>query len=80
MKKKYTLFLAIAALIATATSCKKDNKTLDQGKDLILTAREQQKVEADNAFTFKLFKETLSSPIAGKNLMLSNLKILQKLK
>ncbi|WP_449440420.1 serpin family protein [Pedobacter steynii] len=75
MKKKYTLFLAIAAFIITATSCKKDNKTLDQGKDLILTAREQQKVEADNAFTFKLFKETLSSPIAGKNLMLSPLSV-----
>lgn len=75
MKKNYILLLAIATLIATTTSCKKDNKPIDQGKDLILTAREQQKVEADNAFTFKLFKETLLKPLVGKNLMLSPLSV-----
>nr|WP_068889318.1 serpin family protein [Pedobacter panaciterrae] len=75
MKKNNTLFLAIAVLIFTASSCKKDSKTIDQGKDLILTAREQQKVEADNAFTFKLFKEALTKPLAGKNLMLSPLSV-----
>lgn len=69
------MFLAIAALIITSASCKKDNKPIDQGKDLVLTAREQQKVEADNAFTFKLFKETLSKPEAGRNLMLSPLSV-----
>jgi serpin B len=75
MKKNHILLLAIAALIITATSCKKDSKSIDQGKDLILTAREQQKAEADNAFTFKLFKETLLKPLAGKNLMLSPLSV-----
>ncbi|SMC95598.1 serpin family protein [Pedobacter africanus] len=75
MKKNSTLFLIIAVLMLNATSCKKNNKPSAEGKELILTEREQQKAEADNAFTFKLFKETLSKPLAGKNLMLSPLSV-----
>lgn len=75
MKKNSTLFLIIAVLMINATSCKKDNKPSSEGKDLVLTEREQQKAEADNAFTFKLFKETLSKPLDGKNLMLSPLSV-----
>lgn len=75
MKKNSTLILVIAILMTSAASCKKGNKPSPEGKDLILTEREQQKAEADNAFTFKLFKETLSKPLAGKNLMLSPLSV-----
>lgn len=75
MKKNYKLILVVAVLMTSATACKKNNKTTDPGKDLILTEREQQKVEADNAFSFKMFKETLTTPLAGKNLMLSPLSV-----
>lgn len=74
MKMNAILLSAIFTFCLSA-SCKKDKEEEGKGKDLILTEREQQKVESDNQFTFKLFKEALSKHETGKNLMLSPLSV-----
>lgn len=73
--KMHSILLSAIFTIFLSASCKKDKREEDKGKDLILTEREQQKVESDNQFTFKLFKEALSGHEAGKNLMLSPLSV-----
>jgi serine protease inhibitor len=74
MKKNYTLLLLLSIFIF---SCKKDGSPEEEGtgRDLVLTQQEQQKAEADNEFTFKLFKKALTGQQAGKNIMLSPLSV-----
>jgi serpin B len=76
MKKTYYLCVLALSVICVA-SCKKDNEPAEQGtgKDLVLTPLQQQKAAADNAFTFKLFKEASASNVTSKNLMLSPLSV-----
>ena len=45
------------------------------GKDLVLSAFEQQKVTADNSFTLKLFKNLDSANTSGTNLFVSPLSV-----
>ncbi|MRG44620.1 serpin family protein [Chitinophaga sp. SYP-B3965] len=64
------LLLAILVLV---TSCTKDSN-VNKGEDLVLTADEQQRTEADNKFSLKLFKELAAD--AGKdNLVFSPLSL-----
>ncbi len=72
MIRKTITLLSLSLLILSA--CKKDPHNSDPGKDLILTATEQQKANADNAFSLKLLKATLSNN-TGDNLFLSPLSV-----
>ncbi|MEC3881469.1 serpin family protein [Parapedobacter sp. 10938] len=64
---------------ATATSlaaCEKANpEKLGQGKDLILTAVEQEKAESDNRFAFEFFRTATGSLGTNENAMLSPLSV-----
>ena len=68
-------FTLIALSLIIITACKKTDNTPDSGKELSLTASEQLKVRADNAFTLKLFKATLSGNPDADNLFLSPLSV-----
>ena len=69
-------FTLLGILLLMITACKKgDVGPGDTGKALELTAAEQQKANADNTFTLKLFKSTLSTNPDGKNLFLSPLSV-----
>ena len=75
MTRKLTLFFLCLTAI---TACKKsgsnpDNK--DRGKDLVLTATEQQLVGPGNAFTLKLFKANANIISNDKNLIVSPLSV-----
>lgn len=74
MKKIHALSLLLSIFIF---SCEKDGNPVEEGtgKDLVFTQQEQQKAEADNAFTFSLFKKALAGETAGKNIMLSPLSV-----
>ncbi|MEO7216400.1 serpin family protein [Mucilaginibacter sp.] len=74
MTRKTPLLLCL--LIIGLVSCNK-NDGIDpgEGKSLVLTTAEQQKVAADNAFTLKLFKEISASEGSDKNLFLSPLSV-----
>lgn len=74
MRKIYALLLPISIFIF---SCEKNGGPKEEGtgKDLALNQHEQQKAEADNEFTFKLFKQALNGESSGKNIMLSPLSV-----
>ncbi|HZY40220.1 MAG TPA: serpin family protein [Mucilaginibacter sp.] len=65
------------ALLIGLASCHKDTKVtpLLPGKNLVLTAYEQQKVTADNAFSLRLFKSVDSTITDGSNLFISPLSV-----
>ena len=69
--------LLLVAVIICLASCKKGTKVtpLLPGKNLVLTAYEQQKVTADNAFSLRLFKSVDSSVTDGSNLFISPLSV-----
>lgn len=74
MKKYLILFVPVILL---ALSCKKSQEKEDgyTGKSLVLTAKEQQKADKDNEFTFKLLKEVAADLPGSKNMMLSPLSV-----
>ncbi|AMR31584.1 proteinase inhibitor I4 serpin [Mucilaginibacter sp. PAMC 26640] len=74
MKRRTPLLLFVLLIIALA-ACNKSNIKPDTGKDLVLTAAEQQKVAADNAFTLKLFKEIFSVETGARNVFISPLSV-----
>ena len=73
MKNYYSL-LALITLVIGISACKKEGAK-DSFTVLNLTAKEQQKVEADNKFTFNLLKKVADVEPANKNLMLSPLSV-----
>ena len=73
---KHKTPLLLLCFIIVIASCKKNNiKPVVTGKNLVLSALEQQKVTADNVFTLKLFKNLNSSNTAGANLFASPLSV-----
>jgi len=64
-------------LIVSLASCKKGTKVTPilPGKNLVLTAYEQQKVTADNAFSLRLFKSVDSTVTDGSNVFMSPLSV-----
>lgn len=74
MKKLYLLCYLLPVL-AAVTSCKKSNVPVSRGEDLVLTAAEQQKADADNVFTLKMLKQLATDPAQNKNLIFSPLSI-----
>jgi serpin B len=77
MLLRKTPLLLLASIIGF-TSCKKANVTpinKNNGKDLVLTATDQQKVTADNAFTLKLFRNLDSANTGNANLFASPLSV-----
>lgn len=74
MKRKLPLLLCL--IIMSLVSCNKnDGINPGEGKSLVLTAAEQQKAAADNAFTIKLFKNIAASETDDKNVFLSPLSV-----
>jgi serine protease inhibitor len=69
------LLTALCISLAAFEGCKKNNPTPDNGIDLNLTPVEQQRVIADNSFSFKLLKTVSASSTNGSNLMLSPLSV-----
>jgi len=69
--------LLLFAVIFSLASCKKGTKVTPilPGKNLVLTAYEQQKVTADNAFSLRLFKSVDSTVTDGSNLFISPLSV-----
>ena len=69
--------LLLFAVIICLASCKKGAKVtpLLPGKNLVLTAYEQQKVTADNAFALRLFKSVDSTVTDGSNVFISPLSV-----
>ncbi len=69
--------VALLAIVAFGVaSCDKTNpEKLGSGKDLLLTATEQQKAENDNRFAFELFRSATTSLKANQNALLSPLSI-----
>jgi serpin B len=74
LSKTPLLLLLLSIGIA---SCKKSGTVSpnNKGKSLVLTALDQQKVTADNAFTLNLFKNLDSANIGGANLFVSPLSV-----
>ncbi|TCD01459.1 serpin family protein [Pedobacter psychroterrae] len=74
MKKYLILFVPVILLVL---SCKKNQEKENgyTGKSLVLTAKEQQKADKDNEFTFKLLKEVAADLPGSKNMMLSPLSV-----
>ncbi|MEP6610539.1 MAG: serpin family protein [Mucilaginibacter sp.] len=76
MMFKHKTPLLFFSLIIVIASCKKSNiKPVVTGKNLVLSALEQQKVTADNVFTLKLFKNLSSNNTEGANLFASPLSV-----
>jgi serine protease inhibitor len=73
MKNLSSLF-ALLVLIIGLSACKKESVE-DKFSALTLTAKEQQKAEADNKFTFNLLKQVAAAEASTKNLMLSPLSV-----
>jgi serine protease inhibitor len=67
--------LLFGLLMIGFVSCIKNDIDPGEGKSLVLTPAEQQKVAADNAFTLKLFKEISTSEGTDKNLFMSPLSV-----
>jgi serpin B len=71
--------LLLFILTVGFASCKKAAvtplKNPDKGKSLVLTALDEQKVTADNAFTLKLFKNLNGANNGGDNLFISPLSV-----
>jgi len=67
------LFLCLA--IAAASCNKGSIKPVLTGKSLVLSAAEEQKVTADNVFTFKLFNKLNSANTAKTNIFASPLSV-----
>lgn len=75
MFKHKTPLLLVCLIIAFA-SCKKGSiKPVLTGKNLVLSAAEQQKVTADNVFTFKLFNKLNSTNTGNSNIFASPLSV-----
>jgi serpin B len=79
MKPRKTPLL-LMLLIAGFASCKKAGTTpaankINEGKSLVLTPLDEQKVTADNAFSLKLFKNLDSANAGGGNLFVSPLSV-----
>jgi serpin B len=71
---KTSMFL-LSCLIIGVTACNKGGVGPGKGKNLVLTATDQQKVTAGNAFTLKLFKNLDSANTASANLFVSPLSV-----
>lgn len=72
MKNSYLFY----CLVLVLASCSKNNDiNSSRGEDLVLTTAEQQKAEADNRFTLKLFKELGGSLRNDQNLVASPLSV-----
>ena len=68
----YVFFLMMLALV----SCKKDNGNKPgKGIELSLNSVEMQKAEADNSFSFNLFKTVAAKAGSSKNLFMSPLSV-----
>lgn len=67
--------LLLFCLLAGLASCHKGSNVTPGGKDLVLTANEQQKVTADNAFAIRLFKSLDSTASPDSNVFISPLSI-----
>jgi serpin B len=69
--------LICCLLIACFTSCKKSGvlPPNPKGSTLVLTALDEQKISADNAFTFRLFKNIDSASSTDTNLFVSPLSV-----
>jgi serine protease inhibitor len=74
MTQKTPLLLCFF-LIGLVSCNKNDGIDPGEGKNLVLTAAEQQKAAADNAFTLKLFKNLTASEPDNKNLFISPLSV-----
>ncbi|SEO47883.1 serpin B [Mucilaginibacter gossypiicola] len=74
MARKLTL---LCLGILTIAACKKGgvNPNNDPGKDLVLSATEQQQVGPGNAFTLKLFKADVGTIANNQNLIISPLSV-----
>jgi serine protease inhibitor len=72
--KNFSSLLAFMTIVIGLSSCKKEN-TEDKYSVLMLTAKEQQKAEADNKFTFNLLKQVAAAESSANNLMLSPLSV-----
>jgi serpin B len=77
MKSKHITPLLLIVLCLGLASCHKGTAVtpLLPGKDLVLTAYEQQKVTADNAFSIRLFQSVDSTNTTGANLFISPLSV-----
>jgi serpin B len=69
--------LLLSILLVGLASCHKGTKVTPvlPGKNLVLTAYEQQKVTADNAFSIRLFRSVDSTNSSGANLFISPLSV-----
>jgi len=73
--------LLLFFLVAGFASCKKAGvvapaaNNVNKGKNLVLTALDQQKVTADNAFSLKLFKNLNGRSTSDTNLFVSPLSV-----
>ncbi|MCK4346336.1 MAG: serpin family protein [Bacteroidales bacterium] len=72
--KTIKFLIASILIILVSFSCEK-TKTEPGPKEIILTLKGKQLVEADNLFGLKLFNEVLKSEDAGKNIMISPLSV-----
>jgi serpin B len=76
MVKHKTPLLLLSFLIVAIASCKKNNVTPPiKGKNLVLSAFEEQKVTADNVFSIKLFQNLNSANTLNDNLFASPLSV-----
>ncbi len=71
----YGVLLASAAAISLMGCEKANPDKLGRGKDLILTAVEQEKAESDNQFAFELFRVATARLGANENALLSPLSV-----
>ncbi|WP_262247314.1 serpin family protein [Parapedobacter soli] len=71
----YGMLLAGAAAMSLAACEKANPEKLGPGKDLILTAVEQEKAESDNRFAFELFRVATDNLGPNENAMLSPLSV-----
>ena len=71
----YGVLLISVATISLAACDKADRDKLGAGKDLILTAVEQEKVGKDNRFAFELFRIATAGLQADENALLSPLSV-----
>jgi len=69
------MLLAGATAMSLAACEKANPEKLGQGKDLVLTAVEQEKAEIDNRFAFELFRAATASLGTNENAMLSPLSV-----
>jgi serpin B len=71
----FLLCLVTASFVSCTKSSLSPVKNTTTGKVLVLTATEQQKAIADNAFTFKLFNTVSGADNSGDNLFISPLSV-----